>query len=108
MFDELGQVGAYTLNKIMHLINKESTNKIIIGTADGKQLKPTVDLTNTQDHGKYLNQCLNQMFKYLIYLKICKRVKTEEDRQKMNNAYDDICKHKRMKQCLTTLKQQMT
>lgn len=94
VFDEMGQVGAYTLNKIRHFINKESNNKIIIGTADGKQLKPIVDLTNTQDHEKYLNQCLNQMFKYKIYLKICKRVKTEEDRQKMDKVYNDIWKQK--------------
>ena len=95
IFDEMGQVGAYTLNKIRHFINKESKNKIIIGTADGKQLPPIVDLTNTQDHEKYLNRCLNQMFKYKIYLKICKRVETEEDRQKMDKVYNDIWKHKR-------------
>ena len=53
-----------------------------------------MDLTNTQDHEKYPNQCLNQMFKYQIYLTICKRVKTEEDRQKMDKVYNDIWKHK--------------
>ena len=37
VFDAMGQVGAYTLNKIRHFINKEN-NKIIIGTADAKQL----------------------------------------------------------------------
>ena len=30
--------------------------KIIIGTADGKQLKPIADLTNTQDHETYFKQ----------------------------------------------------
>ena len=34
------------------------------------------------------------MFKYKIYFKICKRVKTEEDRQKMDKVYNDIWKHK--------------
>ena len=34
------------------------------------------------------------MFKYKIYLKICKSVKTSEDRQKMNKVYDDIWKQK--------------
>ena len=43
VFDEMGQVGAYTLNKIRRFIN-------IIGTADGKQLKPLVDLTHTHTH----------------------------------------------------------
>ena len=94
VFDEMGQIGGYVLNKIRHFINTNSNDKIIIGTADGKQLKPIVDLTNTQDHEKYLNKCLNQIFKYKIYLKICKRVKTEEDRQKVSDVYDDIWKHK--------------
>ena len=35
VFDEMGQVGAYTLNKIRHFINTQSNKKIIIGTADG-------------------------------------------------------------------------
>ena len=34
------------------------------------------------------------MSEYRIYLKICKGVKTEEDRQKMNKVYDEIWKHK--------------
>ena len=50
-------------------------------------MKPIVDSTNTQDREKYLNQCLNLMFK-------CKRVKTEEDRQKMNKFYNYTWKHK--------------
>ena len=94
VFDEMGQIGGYLLNKIRQFINTNSDDKIIIGTADGKQLKPIGDLTNTQDHEKYLNKCLNQIFKYKIYLKICKRVKTEEDRQKVSDVYDDIWKHK--------------
>lgn len=94
VFDELGQVGGYVLNKIRKFNKENKHNKIIIGTADGKQLKPIVDLTNTQDHETYLNKCLNQLFKYKIYLKICKRVKTEEDRQKISDVYNDIWKHK--------------
>ena len=37
---------------------------------------------------------LKSDFKYKIYLKICKRAKTEEDRQKVSDVYDDIWKHK--------------
>ena len=83
----MGQIGGYVLNKIRHFINTNSDDKIIIGTADGKQSQPIVD-------EKYLNKCLNQIFKYKIYLKICKRVKTEEDRQKVSDVYDDMWKHK--------------
>ena len=39
VFDEMGQIGGYVLNKIRHFINTNTDDKIIIGTADGKQLK---------------------------------------------------------------------
>ena len=62
----------------------------IIGTGDGKQLKPVNELTNTQKHEVYMNSCINQIFKYGIYLKECKRLKTKEDKEKLSNIYDDI------------------
>ena len=36
--------------------------------------------TNTRDHEEYMNDCIDQMFKYNICLRICKRLKSEEDR----------------------------
>ena len=89
VFDELGMAGNCILNRVRGLKDTHP-EKIIIGTADGKQLKPIADLTNTQDHETYLNNCLNQIFKYKIYLKISKRLKTEEDKIKLNDEYNDI------------------
>lgn len=94
VFDELGMANGFILNKVRKFVNEHSKDKIIIGTADGKQLPPINDLTNTKDHEKYLSECLNQIFYYKIYLKISKRLKTEEDRIKLNEIYDDIWKHR--------------
>ena len=85
--------GKYILNRVREFKDTHP-EKITIGTADGKQLKPIADLTNTQDHETYLNNCLNQIFKYKIYLKISKRLKTEEDKIKLNDIYNDIWKSK--------------
>ena len=92
-FDELGMAGNYILNRVREFKDTHP-EKIIIGTADGKQLKSIADLTNTQDHETYLNNCLNQTFKYKTYLKISKRLKTEEDKIKLNDVYNDIWKSK--------------
>ena len=93
MFDELGTAGNYILNRVREFKDTHP-EKIIIGTADGKQLKPIADLTNTQDHETYLNNCLNQLFKYKICLKISKILKTEEDKVRLNDVCNDIWKSK--------------
>ena len=87
-FDEVYMANAYILNKI-RLFTKQNTNKIIIATGDDKQLPPIEDLTNCQNKEAYANQCLDIMFKYNIYLEICKRVKDEENRTIINNMFDD-------------------
>ena len=92
-FDELGMAGNYILNRVREFKDRHP-EKIIIGTADGKQVNPIADLINTQDHETYLNNCLNQIFTYTIYLKISKRLKTEEDKIKLNDVYNDIWKNK--------------
>ena len=43
------------------------------------------DATNTRDHEEYMNDCIDQMFKYNIWLRICKRLKSEEDRVKLES-----------------------
>ena len=87
-FDEVYMANAYILNKI-RLFTKQNTNKIIIATGDDKQLPPIEDLTNCQNKEAYGNQCLDIIFKYNIYLEICKRVKDEENRTIINNMFDD-------------------
>ena len=94
VFDEVGMGGMYVLNKIREFVNTHSKDKIIIATADGKQLPPIKDMTNTRDHETYLNECINQIFKHKIYLKISKRLKKRSDRIKLKRIYDDIWIHK--------------
>ena len=90
VFDEVGMGGMYVLNKIREFVKKHAKDKIIIATADGKQLPPIKDMTNTRDHETYLNECINQIFKHKIYLKISKRLKKRSDKRKLKNIYDDI------------------
>ena len=89
VFDEIYFNGLGVLNRIREFVEK-NPDLIIIGTGDGKQLKPVNELTNTQKHEVYMNSCINQIFKYGIYLKECKRLKTKEDKEKLSNIYDDI------------------
>ena len=89
VFDEIYFNGLGVLNRIREFVEK-NPELIIIGTGDGKQLKPVNELTNTQKHEVYMNSCVNQIFKYSIYLKECKRLKTKDDKEKLSNIYDDI------------------
>ena len=88
VFDEVYMANVYILNKI-RLFTKENTNKIIIATGDDKQLPPIEDLTNCQNKEAYANQCLDVIFKYNIYLEICKRVKDEDNRNRINTMFED-------------------
>ena len=94
VFDEVGMGGMYVLNKIREFVKKHAKDKIIIATSDGKQLPPIKDITNTRDHETYLNECINQIFGYRIYLKMSKRLKKRSDKIKFKNIYDDIWIHK--------------
>ena len=64
-FDEIYCHGMSVLNRIREF-NMNNPDKIIIGTGDARQLKPIVDITNTQNHETYSNKCLDVMFKYRI------------------------------------------
>ena len=88
-FDEIYCHGLSVLNKIREF-TLNNPDKIIIATGDARQMKPIVDITNTQKHEDYANQCLSVIFKYTIDLKICKRLKSEEDKQKLSDIYNDI------------------
>ena len=87
-FDEIFMSNIYIYNKISEFV-KNNPDKIIIGAGDTKQLPPINDLTNTQPHDQYADQCIDKIFKYSMYLKICKRV-GEEDRIKLDEMYNDF------------------
>ena len=89
VFDEIYFNGLRVLNRIREFV-ENNQDKIIVATGDGKQLKPVSELTNLQEHEEYADNCVDKIFKYNIYLKVCKRLKKEEDRKKLENIYIDI------------------
>ena len=88
-FDEISMSNIYIYNKIREFV-KNNPDNIIIGAGDTKQLQPINDLTNTQPHDQYADQCIDKIFKYSMYLKISKRVSDDEQRQKLEDAYNDM------------------
>ena len=88
-FDEIFMSNIYIYNKIREFV-KNNPDKIIIGAGDTKQLQPINDLTNTQPHDQYADQCIYKIFKYSMYLKISKRVSDDEQRKKLEDAYNDM------------------
>ena len=91
-FDEIFMSNIYIYNKIREFV-KNNPDKIIIGAGDTKQLPPINDLTNTQPHDEYADRCVDKIFKYSMYLKVCKRV-GEKDRITLDNLYIDFWENK--------------
>ena len=92
-FDEIYMTNRHIYKKVLHFKYQHEGSKIIIGAGDTKQLEPINDLTNTQPHDSYADQCMDKIFKYNIYLKICKRV-GEKDRITLDELYDNFWIHK--------------
>ena len=72
-------------------------DKNIIGAGDVKQLPPVCDdLTNTRNAGEYSDECIDQIFKYNILFKACKRLGPKDDpkavknREILDSMYDDM------------------
>ena len=91
VFDEIYFNSIPTLVKIKELVDTNK-DKIIIATGDTNQLPSVSEVSNTKDYQTYMDDCINQIFKYYIELKICKRLNTDEDRLKLENMYHDILK----------------
>ena len=95
VFDEIYMSSPYILNKIRVLANN-NPDILIIGAGDVKQLPPIEPFTNTQNAGEYIDKCIDIIFQYHIFLKICKRVggkdteEGERNRKKLNEIYDDF------------------
>ena len=92
-FDEIYMTNRHIYKKVLHFKYQHEGSKIIIGAGDCNQLPPIQDLTNTQPHDKYADQCMDKIFKYNIYLKICKRV-GEKDRPVLEEMWNDFWIHK--------------
>ena len=99
VFDEIFMNGLHMLNRIRQFVN-QNPNKIIIGAGDTKQLPPIEDLTNTRKPDEYADECINQIFKYNIFLTVCKRLGAKDDPKANANRiildamYDDMWIHK--------------
>ena len=85
----------YILNKIRVFCN-ENPHLIVIGAGDVKQLPSTEPFTNNQNGEENVDNCIDIIFKYNIFLQICKRVggkdteEGERNRNKLNEIYDDF------------------
>ena len=94
-FDEIYMNSLNILNRIREFVVQYPA-KIIIGAGDVKQLPPIEDLTNTKKPDEYADDCINQICKYNMMLKICKRLgakddpKANENRNTLNRMYDDM------------------
>ena len=62
---------------------KNNPDKIILATGDTKQLKNPETISNTINFEKYADHCIGLVFKNCIMLCECKRLKAEEDRNKL-------------------------
>jgi hypothetical protein len=65
-------------------------DKIIIATGDTSQLQPINELSNQFEYAEYADNCINQIFKYEIYLEENKRLKSDDDKQKLKQIKADI------------------
>ena len=64
---------------------KNNPDKIVVATGDTKQLKNPERVSNVMSFEKYADHCIDLIFKNNIMLYDCKRLKTEEDRQKLRD-----------------------
>ena len=88
-FDEIYFSSVRMLAKIRRFC-LEHTEKIVVATGDTSQLPPVSLYTNTREYADYADECINTIFPYEIYLKENKRLKTKEDRGKLEQIYNDI------------------
>ena len=90
VFDEIYFSGLNVYWKIEIFVEDNKGKKIIIATGDTKQLKAVQELTNTKDYETYVDEIIDNIFEYNILLKECKRLNTQEDKDKLFNIKQDI------------------
>ena len=90
VFDEIYFSNLNTYWRIKQIVEQNKHNKIIIATGDTKQLKPVQEITNTQDYEVYTDNIIDNIFTHNIILKECKRLNTQEDKDKLKNIKSDI------------------
>ena len=94
VFDEIYMSNLYVLNKV-RLFMQNNPDKMVVATGDVKQLQGVEILTNCQNPATYIDDCLNTMFEYNIFLTICKRVgakdsiEGDKNREISKTMYED-------------------
>ena len=85
VFDEIyfHNVGKWAL---IWDFERNNPDKIVLATGDTKQLKNPERVSNVISFEKYADHCINLIFKDNIMLYECKRLKTEEDKQKLRDV----------------------
>ena len=95
VFDEIYMSNLYVLNKV-RLFMQNNPDKMVVATGDVKQLQGVEILTNCQKPATYIDDCLNTMFEYNIFLTICKRVgakdsiEGDKNREIIKTMYEDF------------------
>ena len=99
VFDEVYMSNLYVLDKVRRFI-QENPDIIVIGTGDVKQLQGVEVMTNCQNPAVYIDNCIDIVFKYNIFLTICKRVGAKDseegdrNREIINNMYNGFWENK--------------
>ena len=89
-FDEIYFSNLNVYWRIKQFVEQNKRDKIIIATGDCKQLRSIQPRTNTQDYETYVDSVIDNISPYGILLKECKRLKSQEDRDKRYNINHDI------------------
>ena len=89
VFDEIYFSSVRMLAKIRKFCS-DNPDKIVVATGDTSQLPPVTPYTNTKEYAGYADECINIIFPNEIYLKENKRLKTKEDRDKLEQIFNDI------------------
>ena len=99
VFDEVYMSNLYVLDKVRRF-SKENPDIIVIGTGDVKQLQGVEVMTNCQNPAVYIDNCIDIVFKYNLFLEVCKKVGAKDseegdrNREIINNMYNDFWENK--------------
>ena len=99
VFDEVYMSNLYVLDKVRRFI-KENPDIIVIGTGDVKQLQGVEVMTNCQNPAVYIDNCIDIVFRYNIFVTVCTRVGAKDseegdrNREIINNMYNDFWENK--------------
>ena len=90
VFDEIFLMDTRKLARIKKYM-EANPDKIILATGDTRQLEPVEPMTNNHaDTEAYTNSCVDLLFRDQLFLSKNKRLKSEEDREKLERFTEDI------------------